>query len=242
MRAFIHGIAVAGAALAGCGPAPGTQPHDMSAAQHQAMARGEEQSAAGHAAQFDPAAKVERSGCGLASRAGEACWSSVSNPTAAHLAEVDRHRKLAAEHRAASQALRDAEAVACLGLSESNRDMSPFAHREDIAGVEVVVTGGASSASASSPRSIPQTRGAIVVFRATPGMTAQWLQRVVDCHLARNAALGHDAREMPYCPLMPKDVAAHVTPRESGFAVEVTSSEATTVQEIVRRAQALVAR
>lgn len=242
MRAITHRIVVACVVLVGCGPAPGTQSHDMSAAQHQAMARGEEQNAAEHAAQFDPAAKVERTGCGLASRAGEGCWSSVSNPTAAHVAEVERHRKLAAEHRAASQALRDAEAVACVGLSESDRDMSPFAHREDIAGVESVVTGGAGSASASSPRSIPQTRGAIIVFRATRGMTAQWLQRVVDCHLARNAALGHDAREMPYCPLMPKDVVAHVTPRESGFAVEVTSNEPATVQEVVRRAQALVAR
>src|ERR1700690_1482691 len=89
MRAFTHGIAAACVALAGCGA--GTEPHDMSAAQHQAMARGEEQSATDHAAQFDPTAKskADRPGCGLASRAGEACWSSVSNPTAAHLAEVE---------------------------------------------------------------------------------------------------------------------------------------------------------
>lgn len=213
----------------------------MSAAQHQAMAQGEEQSAAAHAAQLNPAAPTDRRGCGGAARSArsvdvEVCWTSTVNPTATHLAELERHRKLAAAHRAASQTLKGAEAGACAGLSENDRDMSPFAHRGDISSVELAV------ATAVSPKSIPQTRGAIIVFRAMPGMTAQWLQRLVDCHLARNAALGHDVAEMAYCPLVPKDVAARVMPRDAGFAVEVTSSDPATVQEIVRRAQALADR
>jgi len=39
-------------------------------------------------------------------------------------------------------------------------------------------------------------------------MTAEWFQRIVDCHLARNASLGFSAAEMPYCPLNVKGVHA----------------------------------
>jgi hypothetical protein len=215
--------------------APGTRPHDMAATQHEAMARGENQSAAAHVAQYDPSAMAERRRCG-SSREIDVCWSSVFNPMATHLREADEHRKLAAQHRAASQALRDAEARACTGLSERDRDMSPFVHREEIARVEPLFTG------AASPKSAAQTRGATIFFRAAPGLTAPWLQRVVDCHIARNAALGHDAREMPYCPLVPKDVTARVTERGAELAVEVSSSDPAVAQEIVRRAQALAAR
>jgi hypothetical protein len=44
---------------------------------------------------------------------------------------------------------------------------------------------------------VPRTEGAVISFRATPGLTAQWLQRVIDCHLARNAALGHTVGGLP---------------------------------------------
>jgi hypothetical protein len=84
--------------------------------------------------------------------------------------------------------------------------------------------------------------GAIITFRAVKGMTAQWLQRVVDCHLARNAALGHELPEMAYCPLVPKDVSAHVSATDTGFAVAVRSDDATTAAEILGRARSLVTR
>jgi hypothetical protein len=71
-------------------------------------------------------------------------------------------------------------------------------------------------------------------------MTAQWLQRVVDCHLARNAALGHDVPEMPNCPLVPKGVSATVTPTSDGFAIAVRAEDSNTINEISRRANALV--
>jgi hypothetical protein len=203
----------------------------MSAAQHDAMARAEDKSAAEHAAQFDPGASRVSTKCG---GHGQPCWSSTVNPTASQLAEADRHRKVAAEHRAASQALRDAEARACVGLADADRDMSPFMHREDIASVrELVVTSG--TGKSTSPRQM----GAVVVVRAVPGLTEQWLQRVVDCHLARNAALGHNVPEMPYCPLVPNGVAATVTSTTTGFAVEMRSEDLTVAHEILRRAQAL---
>ena len=114
--------------------------------------------------------------------------------------------------------------------------MSPFAHREDIAGVEEL------KASDSPKSGMPRLEGTTITFRAMPGMTAQWLQRVVDCHIARNASLGHDVPEMLYCPLVPKNVTAMVTATDKGFAVAVRSKDAEVAREILRRANALVGR
>ena len=81
---------------------------------------------------------------------------------------------MAADHRAASQALRDAEGRACAGLSDADRDESPFHHRDDIASVETLSEG-------SGSRGPAHVVGAIV-----------------------STALGHEMPEMPYCPLVPK--------------------------------------
>lgn len=43
---------------------------------------------------------------------------------------------MAADHCAAFQSLRDAEARACGGIPDNERDMSPFDRREELASVE----------------------------------------------------------------------------------------------------------
>lgn len=224
--------------LASCATrTPGAQPHDMSAASHETTAAHEELAAREEEQRYDPAARQRDQKCRAATNAklgmaNEPCWTSVTNPTAEHLKRAEEHLARAAEHRAASQALRDAEARACVGVPAADRDASPFDHREDIARVEpLYVKEGGKSPSQSLV-------GAVAVFRAVPGMTAQWLQRVVDCHLARNAALGHDVPEMSYCPLVPKGVSATVTPAQGGLAIEIRSDDPATAKEILRRAEA----
>jgi hypothetical protein len=83
------------------------------------------------------------------------------------------------------------------------------------------------------------TVGASVTFRAVPGLTAEWLQRIVECHVARNNALGNNVPEMAYCPLVPKGVTAKVNSVGNGFAVEIRSDDPDTAKEVLRRAQAL---
>jgi len=208
----------------------------MSAAQHDAMARREYGEAEAHSAKYDPSAKERSESCPdlLGS---PACWSSTANPTKENLEQAEEARRRAADHRAASQSLRSAEASACAGLSERDRDASPFAHRADIASVTPLDQPDRGLPSAGGYQSGPVGGGATVTFRALPGMTAPWLQRVMDCHLARNAALGHQVPEMPYCPLVPKGVTATVTPISTGFAVEIRSSDPDTAKEILRRAK-----
>jgi hypothetical protein len=227
---YIALAASVSALLLGCAADPGTQPQDASQAQHEAMAKQEDQAAAGHADQHDHHATTETKQC--AGRGG--CWTSESNPTTQHSEDAKKHRELAETHRAASAALAKAEANSCSGISDGDRDISPFYHREDIESVSPLTE------ELKSGKSVTKKEvGSTIVFRAVPGLTAEWLQRVVDCHVARASAMGHAMPEMSYCPLELKGVKAKVTSTGSGFAVNVSSDDPATVAEVSRRAQAL---
>lgn len=220
------------ALLAGCAADPGTKPHDMSVAQHEAMANQEQKAADDHAAQHDPGAAASSTHC--SGKSG--CWTSVSNPTAQHSEDAKKHRELAQKHRAASAALSDAEARACAGIPDDDRDISPFYHREDIASVSPLFE------EVKSGKSVVKKEvGTTIVFRAVPGLTAEWLQRVADCHIARAAAVGHEMPEMSYCPLVVNGARAKVTSVGSGFGVNVSAVDASAITEIVKRGQALQA-
>lgn len=219
---------------AACGSAtPGARPHDMSAAQHEREAGQHAQAADDHSDQYDSHAHAATTTCSLTS----ACWTSTKNPTEQHRAMAERERRAATDHRAASQALRDTEARACAGIEPDDRDISPFEHIEDISDVRPLL-----EQHTSSKISTSRTVGATVTFRAVPGMTTEWLQRVVDCHLARNAVLGHVAPEMPNCPLVPEGVTARVRSTGNGFAVDLRADDSTTIREIVARTDRLARR
>jgi hypothetical protein len=219
-----------------CGSPSGTQPHAMSAAEHEAAASQEHQSDGAHANQYDPAATTSKETCEQVRARGSVCWGSETNPTAGHASEAEHHRELAEKHRAASDTLRAAESSACSGVPEADRDLSPFGHIGDIRSVsplqEDVRNGKATST---------RVAGAEVVFRAVPGLTAEWLQRGVDCHLARNSAIGHEASaaEMPFCPLTIRGAQARVRSVGDGFAVAIRSDDAEASKEILKRAEAL---
>lgn len=222
--------------VAGCQSTPGAEPHDMSVAAHLAAASGHEAEARHHRDQYVPDATEARERC-LASgtlASQSVCWTSVRNPTEDQLREAERHHQMAVEHRAASQALRDAEASACAGVSERDRELSPFERREDISRVAPLRE---DFTTAREIRS--HTTGVVVTFRAVPGLTAEWLQRAVNCHLARNAALGHQVPEMPDCPLVPNGVSATVRSTGDGFAVALRADDPAALEELQRRAQTL---
>jgi hypothetical protein len=223
--------------LAGCASTPGAQPQDMSKAQHEQAATAHDQMAEPHAQAYNPAASVEKQRCGDPRRP---CWTWLANPTEEHKVDADKHRKMASDHRAAGQALRDAEARACAGIPDVDRDMSPFDHREDISGVTPY--NAPAPGAAGVKQQVTKLEGAVVTFRAVPGMTAEWLQRVVDCHVARNASMGFNMPEMATCPLSVKGAKAKVGSTGNGFAVTVESDDSGSAQEILRRAQALASK
>lgn len=211
---------------------PGTKPQDMSVAAHEAAARQEEGTAAEHAAQFDPNAQASTSNCSPSAQNRAVCWESTINPTSSHRKEADQHRAAAAAHRAASQKLIEAEAAACGGIADADRVQSPFSHREDIQRI-TLDDRQAERLTAKEPA------GATVYFRAVPGLTQEWLQRIVDCHIARNASMGFNVPEMPYCPLAVQGVTARVNSAGNGFAVELRAQTREQIAELRRRVQAL---
>jgi hypothetical protein len=200
----------------------------MSAADHAAVAEAHADAAASHEAAYDPSATTTERRCSP-TRGGQTCWTAVVNPTAEHLALAERERKMAADHRAASAALVAAQATACVGLSNDDRDLSPFTYTEGIASVAPLLDTGPNKA----------VEGAVVEFRALPGLTAELLQHIMDCHLAANAAVGHDMPEMPDCPLVPKGATARVRETGSGFAVEIRADDPAAAADILARAQRL---
>jgi hypothetical protein len=206
----------------------------MSVAGHERAAEVAEAAARRHAEQYDAAASVDGAWCPAARNDSTlvSCWG--ADPRREHLVEEERMRKAAADHRAASQALRDAEASACAGLAEADRDVSPLQRPAVVTEVEELHT----SASMRAPAP-GRLLGAAVTVRAVPGLTKEYLQRLVSCHIARNASMGHAMPEMATCPLAVKGATATVESAYGGFVVEVRSDDSEAAAEILRRARML---
>lgn len=201
----------------GCASEPRVDPHSASEANH-------DHSEWSHAVEAEAHA---RETCKPESGA---CWRSRASPDDPH-EQADRdHRRAGTAHVLASAKLHDAVQRACAGLAVSDRKASPFDHRQDLATVAPLV---ASSSSAPA--------GAVVTFRPVPGMTAAWLQRLLDCHLAEVAAAGHQAADMPDCPLVARGITATVRASGNALAVEIRSSDPGVAADILARAQRLVA-
>jgi len=220
------------AALGACASTPGAKPTDMSAQEHERMAAQAGTTGAAHSAQYDPAASVPEEHC-VEGQNAPICWSSAVNPTQAHVDDARRHQKMAADHRGAARALLDAENQSCRDVSPRDRDMSPFRHREDILRIDPIE-------SLTIPELPPDAHGAVIVIRPTRGLTSARLQAVVDCHIARNAAMGFEMSGMEFCPLSVKGARARVTKAKDGnLAVAISGGGAAADSEISRRAQKL---
>ncbi|MCA9688556.1 MAG: hypothetical protein R3A51_00640 [Nannocystaceae bacterium] len=207
--------------VSGCASA-GTKPHDMSVAEHERVAQAEQVQADEHEQQYDPTREETTQDCGGAAF----CWTTWSNPTEEHKREAEQHRQLAQKHRAAAEKLRVAEEEACAGIDERDRDLSPFFHWPDIASVAVPT--------------LESKQPVEIVFRTVPGLSKTGLLQLVDCHIARSAAAGHEMPEMDYCPLVPRGVQASVSERDGSFVVTITAeSDRGSRENLLRRAERL---
>lgn len=222
--------------LAGCASTPKREPIQpfLSVAGHEAVATNLEQVASGQQAKFNPYARTNAGICPQRpAYEQDICWTAFVNPTEKHLERAEVQRKLAAEHRAAAQALRDAESFSCAGIPPVDRDESIFDHHEDILSVEPLHGG------VSRYLNEPWTEGVVVTFRNVLGMSQPWLQHVVDCQVARNSALGNDVPERPQDLLVPRGIKASVGAVQDGFQVTVRAGGKEVAQELLRRADAL---
>ncbi|MGH1347612.1 MAG: hypothetical protein ACRBN8_39005 [Nannocystales bacterium] len=175
----------------------------MSAAAHEQAAQGEDREAEAHQKQFrEEGWSTGSGGCSTY------CFDTWSNPSSEHAKEAKKHRVIAEQHRKASEALRKAEERSCVGIPQRDRDVSPFLHVGDISRVERV-----SEERASGTYEVE--------FSRVPGLDAQAMQRLLDCHIARNAVVGQEPAGMESCPLVPTGVEASVEPRGTGILVRI---------------------
>jgi hypothetical protein len=217
-------------ASSACAPSNSEMRPYLSAAQHETTAAHLERRADALEERYQPGAGMCR---GRPQGEGGVCWTSLWNPTEAYLRHAEAHRREAEAHRAAALELREAERQACTGLSEADRDVSPFDHYEDIVQVEPLHGG------VSRYLQEPWTEGVVVTFRPVTGMTVASLQRIVDCQIARNAALGNDVPRLQHCLLVPRGVRATVAAVPAGFTVTIRADDRQTAEEIIRRADLL---
>ncbi len=173
---------------------------------------------------------------GLACVAGAGCASqsaafrrmSASEHNAA--ARMTADSMLAEDHLRAAQRLRTEEATACDGISEADRDQGPFAHADDVTGIEVLRDRGA------FPKGPLQPVGIAVYLRAEPQMTQQWLGRIVACQRAHVAVVGQDRSGSP---LTVPESEVSVSSTQVGFRLTFTSRDVDSVRSLVARGREL---
>jgi len=119
----------------------------------------------------------------------------------------------------------------------SDPRFSPFAYREHIESVAPL-----RRVDTTGKTTTTRLAGAVVKFRALPGLTAEWLQRLINEHRAMMASMPDSGQAMAFCPLALSGVSAWVSPARDGFVVNLQTNDKDTAREVLRRARALVER
>jgi hypothetical protein len=135
------------------------------------------------------------------------------------------------EHLDAAKHLRAAEQAACAEVPETERDQGPFARRDRIVALEEV-------RDRRFPKWPPQLFGVALTLRATPGMTEEWLGRLIQCHVAHYAVVGVASSPEP-SPLLVSGAVIRVSSTGLGFRVSITSSDMDVAREALTAGRAV---
>jgi hypothetical protein len=135
----------------------------------------------------------------------------------------------AAEHLAAARRIRDHAEQVCSGLDEYARQ-EPFPDRAAVASVGWLMH--------PHRRGAKRIHGARLLLAAHAPRAGE-LQRMLDCHLARSAALGWDRPESGRCPLCVRGATAKAVEGEGGPRIEVDTGGGPAAEEVWRRARLL---
>jgi len=94
---------------------------------------------------------------------------------------------------------------------------------------------------AGDERSVTVLQGVVLMVRPTPGETAEWLGRALECHSAKIAARQGAAIAAGNDPFAPSGSMPSIAVRSAGdgFRIEITSQVTDEARDILSRAQAL---
>jgi hypothetical protein len=139
---------------------------------------------------------------------------------------------LAQEHLEAANRLRSEERVACDGVPDADRVGGPFAQAQNVTNVDVVRD------RVLLPKGPLEPVGVAVYIKAEPGMTQQWLGRIVACHVAHVAAVGGADRPSP---LSVANTQVAVSSTSVGFRITITSKNSGAARSVVDKGEELAA-
>jgi len=125
------------------------------------------------------------------------------------------------------------DAAACRGVPETEWDGSPLVNESQIRSVQEIK----SEAPVSEMETVVPRGGARILLRAEPGQTAEWLQRIANCHMLRVAAA--PAWTLTTSPLDVKGALVSVQSSGDSFAVDITSPDVKVARDILARARGL---
>ena len=126
--------------------------------------------------------------------------------------------------------------MACVGVPELESSGAPLLNPTDIRAVQEIKP----DTPVSETETVVPRGGSRILLRAQPGMTAEWLQRIADCHTAKVAVTSPLA--LTSSPLDIKGVLVSVQSMGNGFAVDITSPDVKVSKEIQTRSQAIAPR
>jgi hypothetical protein len=132
-----------------------------------------------------------------------------------------------------AQAAPQRDTMACVGVPEIAVDGSPLTNRDDIRAVQEIKP----DSPVSETETVVPRAGARILLRAQPGMTAEWLQRIAECHMAKVSV--SSPTTLTSSPLDVKGALVSVQSTGNGFAVDITSPDVKIGREILERARAL---
>jgi len=125
------------------------------------------------------------------------------------------------------------EPKACVGVPNAERYVGMFTDPNSLLSVQEI-----KPAERMSETEPPDDRaGARLTLAARPGVTAEWLQSVAECHLAHNAARGVSLTGGS--PLDVPGATVVVSSRGNAFSVDVTSTNSKVAHEVLQRARSL---
>ena len=111
------------------------------------------------------------------------------------------------------------EKPACRGIPSSDWGGAPLVDGQLVRSVQQIK----SDAPVSEAETVVPRGGARIMLRAAPGMTAEWLQRIAECHMAQVTAAS--AWTLTSSPLDVKGALVSVQSAGDGFSVDITSPD-----------------
>ncbi len=212
-------IAALGMTMA-CASTPGTQPDDMSAADHRKAAKDHDKLAGEHKGQFDPDAKATATALPADAIAPGGPFSAgvgdfyfpvtVYNPTGQHLGHSASHKQHAQQHAEAAAALEKFEEAQCQAFPKATRVVCPLLGQVDR--VEDIEGGARLYLSKDVP---------------TDAVLAH-----LQCHAAYARTAGREG--MPGCPMYLKAIS--IT-KAGDAAVDIVSENSDTAKQIRTRSK-----